>query len=259
MTLSRAKMRNPAFISHLVACLLLSLLVLTLLVTSGCGKTCLDTTGIEQKYLDAINDAKVAEPHEVFRELTAIVKDNDNLIWESEPCNSRVLVVTWTGKPYYDDYVGRDYYLPANAEVWVTVVPELKDFFNDAGSCITRLRMEQLLGLPPKSGKTKFVEIWVNPNDLFRPSPDPEITDREAELDFPISNRFVDVTEAYKIWFNNLEEISYQGDYAHPWTRLGYTYDWGNENNHVGLSEFVIAGNSTLGIASITETYDYLK
>ena len=45
------------------------------------------------------------------------------------------------------------------------------------------MRLEKLLGLPPNSGKTKFVEIWVRPQDLFRPSPDPEITDCVAELD----------------------------------------------------------------------------
>ena len=26
----------------------------------------------------------------------------------------------------------------------------------------------------------------------------------------------------------------------YPWTRLGYTYDWGNPRNLVGLSEFVL-------------------
>jgi hypothetical protein len=28
--------------------------------------------------------------------------------------------------------------------------------------------------------------------------------------------------------------------WGYPWTRLGYSYDWGNPKNPVGLSEFVL-------------------
>lgn len=246
------------FLSRAAILVLLSS-IMALLVISGCAETHLTDYDIRQMYLSATEDAEVAMPNEIYKDLTAIETDNHNLIWEGEPGDSRVLVVTWTGKPYYDNYVGQDYQLPAGAEVWVTVVPELENFFKGKNSSVTSLRIEQLLGLPPNNEKTKFVEIWADPNDMFRPSPDPEITDHEAELDFPASDRFVTISDAYRTWFNNLKESSYEGDYAHPWTRLGYTYDWGNKNNHIGLSEFVIAGNSTIGIKSITATNDYFR
>jgi len=229
------------------------------------------------EYLQAIDDAKVATQEEISKELVAIVKDNDNLElqWEGMPGKSRVLVITWTNKSYYDDYVGKDYQLPENANVWVTAVPELKNFIQEHAQDITVLRIEQLLGLPPEDGKTKFVEMWVNPYDLFRPAPDPEITDHEAELVFPtILNRFLtfdnrvhiveydwdkqeDVSYTYWEWFKNRKQTIYSGDYPYPWTRLGYTYDWGNTDNHEGLSEFVVIGSSTVGIKSIVPNDDY--
>jgi hypothetical protein len=98
-------------------------------------------------------------------------------------------------------------------ELWVTTVPELRNFCKRErlapGKTVTRL--EQLLGLPPEDGKTKFVELWVKPTDLFRPSPDPEISDHEAELDFPVSDRFVKVDEEYKRWFNRMEKTDIHG------------------------------------------------
>ncbi|RLC68282.1 MAG: hypothetical protein DRH97_03695 [Chloroflexi bacterium] len=203
--------------------------------------------------------------------------DDQQVVWEGEPGNSRVLVVIWTNKPYYNDYVGKNYTLPDNANVWVTAVPELKDFFKDSSANITTLRAEQLLGVPPHYGCTKFVELWVEPSDLFRPSPDPEIIDCEADLDFPTtSNRFltfddnmlivehdyaegVDKQYTYMEWFNHRKEIIYSGDHPYPWTRLGYTYDWENPDSDVGLSEFVIIDGSTVGVHSITANDDYFS
>ncbi len=231
------------------------------------------------EYLQAVEDAKEATAAEVSKNLVAIVKDNDNLAlqWEGDVGNSRVLTITWTNKSYYDTSVGKDYTLPDDANVWVTVVPELRNFIRKNFQNVATLRIEQVLGLPPNSGKTKFIEIWVNPKDLFRPSPDPEITDHEASLVFPTTlNRFLafdnsahvieydydkkaDVSYTYRQWFRQRRQAVYSGDYPYPWTRLGYTYDWGTASSHVGLSEFVILGGSTIGIRSIITNDDYLK
>jgi hypothetical protein len=43
-----------------------------------------------------------------------------------------------------------------------------------------------------------------------------------------------------------------------PWTRLGYTYDWGDSKTHIGLSEFVIEQNATVTVKSVTPTVQYL-
>jgi hypothetical protein len=45
----------------------------------------------------------------------------------------------------------------------------------------------------------------------------------------------------YKDWFENRINTIYKTtDGGWPWTQLGYTCDWGNPRNYVGLSEFVI-------------------
>ena len=222
-------------------------------------------TELPPAYLDAVEDAKIAEPNEIRRNLTPIIPSNDNLQWEGEPGKSRVLVASWRREPYE---LGE---LTSDRELWVTVVPELKDFCigyqstGVNGESLSR-RLEQLLGLPPNNGYDYVVEIWVKPEDLFRPSPDPEISDRESELDFPLG-AFISVTEEHKKWFEAQKESSYPEEpindqgwvVAYPWTRLGYTYDWGNPRTDMGLSEFVIKKGAEIAIKSVAITEDYCR
>lgn len=91
--------------------------------------------------------------------------------------------------------------------------------------------------------------------DLFRPSPDPEITDHEAQLSFPDS-KFLNVINEYIKWFNGQKAESY-GQGGYPWTRLGYTYDWGNPDSEVGLSEFVINQGSIIEVNGSYSLRDY--
>ena len=100
--------------------------------------------------------------------------------------------------------------------------------------------------------------MWVLPHDLFRPAPDPEISDHEAELDFPVSAKFVTVSEEYQTWFHHQMQYSY-GSNGYPWTRLGYTYDWGNQTSEVGLSEFVIRAGATVSIHAVVGTLEYCQ
>jgi hypothetical protein len=157
------------------------------------------------------------------------------------------------------------------------------------------MRIAQLLGLPPSDATNKvcFLEMWVSPSDLFRPSPDPEITDTAAEIDFPsvkYKTRFrqYSTTEmvfadmncdpaqcpacnewnqcgftSYENYIRNRRKYIYTVASPYPWTGLGYTYDWGNPDNHVGLSEFVINGKKadgskiSVGIKAVTDTAAY--
>lgn len=231
-----------------------------LLLFVGCAaqKPALDAESLQMRYHQAILDAQVAEPKEISTNLTAITPTNNKLIWQTFDSTSYLAVVTWTSWNGYDDRVGES--LVLQREVWVTVVPELRDFCQniDTGGIGVDLRLEQLLGLPPQNGKTKFIELWVKPEDLFRPAPDPEISDFEAELDFPVSERFIKIDPAHKTWFNQLKSSSYGAD-GYPWTRLGYTYDWGNPKSEIGLSEFVIRAGAQVRIASVTPTTAYCR
>ena len=210
---------------------------------------------LRQAYLRAVKDAEIAEPAEISRELIPIVDHNPHLIWQGKPGGSRILVVTWTSPPKKDDKAA----IPkAEYDVWVTVAPELKNFCRklNLSSRKLTLRLEQLLGLPPNSRKTVFKEIWVDPGDLFRPSPDPEITDREAGLDFPKSDKFLTVDNNHICWFNKTRGNSYSNG-GYPWTRLGYTYDWGNPTSEIGLSEFVIKKGAPIAIHAVVNVDAY--
>ncbi|HLO89018.1 MAG TPA: hypothetical protein VK203_28985 [Nostocaceae cyanobacterium] len=237
---------------------------------------------IPKEYWDAVEDARKPTPEKIFRNLTAITPSNKNLIWDKD---GRVLVVTWTTWDRYTEKKEKQF-IP-DKDVWVTAAPDLKNFCQNYTSTTNTspeklaLRLNQLLGLPPDAPnkKRQVVEIWVDPHFLFRPSPDPEINDHEAQLDFRSLNQFISVSPNYQEWFYKQYAQRYQdksgpthgiksdiSTVPYPWTQLGYTYDWveqsSNEKNqhqptHVGLSEFVISKDSPIFIKSVQDAKDY--
>jgi hypothetical protein len=209
------------------------------------------------EFTRAMEDAKDALPFEISKNLTPVLESNKRLMWK----NGRVLVVYWATKDvykkFYKDSEGK--FINLDAYVWVTVVPELASECKKMRLSKDELttRLEQLLGLRPKRGKSKFIEMWVDPHDLFRPCPDPEISDQECEVDFARS-RFLSISLDYIFWFNDTRAKSYLPDNGLPWTRLGYTYDWGStEPPYFGLSEFVIASGARVEVKEIINTADY--
>ncbi len=207
---------------------------------------------LNQTYTNAIDDAMIADNNEISSNLTPITENNSNLTWQGNGSDKRVLVVLWT--THKSSYPVGGNVTTYWGETWVTVVPEIKNFFKSHSipEQYLQLRVAQLLGLPPDSKDDYFVEVWVNPKDLFRPTPDNEINDTTAQLDLPSS-----VDPTYEKWFDN-NIISSYFPKEYPWTRLGYTYDWGNPNSHVGLSEFVIKNNSNVTVKSVQTTNEYL-
>ena len=233
-------------------------IVLMVLVVSACAGPAQDhgQTELRSLYNAAIEDATIAERHEISKNLVAIVPSNNDLVWkDNEAQQAHVLVVTWTDYTGYDGKVGQS--TAAGIDIWVTAVPEVQDFCKKLTDDPS-LRLEQVLGLPPQGGYDRFVELWVKPADLFRPSADPEISDSEAEIDLRIANPFMKLSDRYVRWFNDQKKVSYKPD-GYPWTRLGYTYDWGNPMSHVGLSEFIITKGSQIEIKSISSTADYCR
>nr|WP_321429358.1 hypothetical protein [uncultured Methanolobus sp.] len=206
-------------------------------------------TDLDQMYQAAIEDAMVAEDEEIYTELSPIIESNTELQWSEVSGDKYVLVVTWTKYP-------ESYPVDSNVstwwgDTWVMVIPELKDFVeqNDVQNDELTLRLEQLIGLPHDDGNEYFVEMWVRPDDLFRPTPDPEVTDTQAQLEFNEN-----VSQEHVEWFNSLNNSTYD---EYPWTRLGYTYDWGNPDSDIGLSEYVIQNSSTVIVSSVSTTSDY--
>ena len=276
-------------------------LLLSLLIFTGCGEETA-TYDPESAYRQACEDAQTVTPEKISKNLTAIVPENKNLLWENDAAGSRVLVVSWVNQSICNAYKcpaegcqpsdtckeGKE--CPYGFDTYVTVVPELKNFFK--GTSPDPLRVAQLIGLPPSDAQNKacFLEMWVSPDDLFRPTPDPEISDQEAQIDFT-SNPFLQYDASakiyadqacdaaqcsscdgakcgwtdYKNFINNRKKYLYTSAYPYPWTALGYTYDWGNPDHHVGLSEFVVHGKKMDGrkisvkIKAVTTTAAYFN
>jgi len=234
------------------------LMLCVLLAVSTCSHTpqTMSPADLRHAYSQAVKDAEIAEPDEISRNLVAIIPSNNTLQWNKN--TGEILVVTWASWNGYDDHVGS--HMKLSREVWVTVVPDVKAFCRERHITPKQapLRLEQLLGLPPEAGKTKFVEMWASPDDLFRPAPDPEVSDHEAELVFPVSHQVVTVSDTHQQWFHDLKQKTYGAD-GYPWTRLGYTYDWGNPKSEIGLSEFVIRAGATVTIHAVSDTVNYCQ
>ncbi|WP_367388933.1 hypothetical protein [Lewinella sp. LCG006] len=240
------------------------LFLLTLTATFSCSPRLLtkdyDEVKIQQVYAEVIGDAAKPQPWDISQSLTQVTPANPDLVRKTIAGQEYILVATWQNDTtYYKTNPSTGFYNTGNYPIWVTLAPQLQQkcqspaFGRREG---LDLRLKQLLGLPPDTKKQYFVEFWVQPKDLFRPCPDPEITDRACELAFP-----ADVTEEHKDWINDLRLASYynpEWNKNYPWTELGYTYDWNRRNKtNVGLSEFVIQKNSNLVIHHISTTQDY--
>lgn len=266
------------------------LLICTLLLPVYCGVALgWDVTDAEMRaYVAALEDSRAATQEKVFKGLIAVVPGRDavnaarlcggGLVWEGEPGQSRVLVAAFMDRSTYETYYrqsiderAKRYLL--RKSLWVTLVPELQNAFmrgcaRDWPPKLDRCpptpkRVARLLGLPPNKDYEILVELWVNPQDLFRPSADPEITDHEAEPAVKNEdgswsfrsdqNPFSRIDESrlfldrmggtpvpFKTWYAELAERYDPHRWDAPWTRLGYTYDWGNPRNHVGVTELIV-------------------
>lgn len=196
-------------------------------------------------YQQALKDAAGNDSLRIVRTLTPIDDANTQLIRDSD---GNVLLVTWTSWEGYDSMGGKEMNL--SVEVWVAVGRQLKEFCTALPEDGWMLRTEQEMGLPPGNNKTRFVEMFVNPQDIFRPCADPEINDTECGFSFPENT-----PAEYRAWFTSLQSHSY-GENGYPWTRLGYTYDWGSAS-HIGLSEYVVRPGSEVRIAGVYTDGEY--
>ncbi len=186
----------------------------------------------------------------------AIQADEDEILplYPIDTSADKVLVCTW--HKYPDSYPSGEEITIDFGDVWVFTADEVAQFGNTNGySDDMVLRMQQLIGVSPQSGKTHFTTMWVDPDDLYRPSADRRIDTTLAVLDFPENT-----DPEYIEWFNSKIIDSYY-PHNYPWTRLGYTYDWADNGTEYGLSEYVIKNGSTVTVEKTytnEEFFDYI-
>ena len=197
------------------------------------------------KYVRAVQDMSRPQPWEVASDLVTISRDS-----------TTVTMVSWVRN---DQSASVDTSKRATGDIWVTRVPYLQEFCRRLESATEEdltLRLEQRLGLPPKSNKTDFVLLSVASSDLFRPCSDPSVYESNCRLGMPEDN-----DSKFRDWFLS----QYYGSYARaqptrfPWTSLGYTYDWGSPESEVGESEFIIPRGASIRVQARISTTDYCK
>lgn len=223
------------------------------------SENCLSKSESQLTIDNAIKDTSKPEPCERSTNLIPITKDNPRLIWRTKDGQEQVLMVTWKGDcdskklSISCKTPGEKYTVSEGYPLWLTAVPELKEFVliqdylvkqNKTGGNLSSglsSRLKQYLGLTPNSNYTKFVEIWVNVKDLIRPCVDQEVNDTECKFPEPGS------------------PYDPRSNTKYPFTGLGYTYDWGNSNTDIGASEFIVKAPTTVMIHDIKSTSDYLR
>jgi hypothetical protein len=232
----------------------------------------LSETELTAAFDAAVEDASVREFNEISRDLKALTPDNDDpeLIWDAE---GRVKVIVWTGdywagakqgdiittfSPADDSSLSYFMYVAPYGEV-VDYMLQHKFPLNQEMN--NRLALAQKLGLRLADGntrrKTRFLILWAPPESLFRPAPDPEVDDFEAQLarsygQVDIANDWITKHYDWKI------ANSYTGGASdYPFTGFGYTYDWSGSGSEIGLSEFVILPEHEIEVIDNVLTEDF--
>lgn len=215
---------------------------------AGCDNTQPPQLCGDQEFALALRHAQVPTAADVDTHLIAITPSNTTL---ERDASGRVRMAQWTdfgGYQIGDNVLGID--------VFVAVGAELRGRCAGLRPEDTPPRLNQILGLPPEAdpARRRVVQLFVRPEDLFRPCPDAEIDDTTCGLAFPAN-----VTPAYREWFDKqyAESFGYWQKRHFPFTGLGYTYDWCNVATREGPSEFVARQGSTVVVASIQEASAY--
>lgn len=223
---------------------------------AGCAALPTSVPDVQASYHAAIADAAVASPSKIMPLQPLPSGDTVTVVsWvvaQRVPCAAADLPCSMT--------VGKE-------PLWVTLAGEVQAACRSwqlQGDALRR-RLEQLLGLPmdppPQYRKAMFVELQVPRSRLQRPclgldesDPRAPVCTLQAQASTSQELRnFVGQQMAGSYVVNNPQGPGY------PFTRLGYTYDWGPNArpNHYGVSEFLVAPASTLRAVRVLATDAY--
>ena len=177
-------------------------------------------------------------------------------------------------KSNYVGQAGYKSYGPATTSAaWVTTGQSLTTFLNDnsaTGANVVKL-VERGLGMSDSGTHDAVVEYTVAPNNdnIIRPAKAFDIKTFSTDAskygtDADFAAKPADMSQAtydnFKTYYANWKRDALDNK-TFPWTQLGYTFFWGNGYNLAdiqGMSEFIIPGQTPLGIYGIYATESYL-
>lgn len=214
---------------------------------------------LRAKYEAAVTDAADATEQEIYP-LVKIGKESDGVTWNND--STQVLLITLHNRPDIYDVTDS---LVLTQEVWTVSEKELYNWYkaHKDGVKDWDLRLRQLLGLYKNDNYTHFSALWVNPRDLVRPAYQTDVTLDSMTVKFDESfddySTDKDFKVSYKQWFDKTHTKSYDKKAGAPWTRLGYTYDWGSSGKKYGLTEFLILKDSKVRVLFTKNVPTFIK
>lgn len=216
-----------------------------------------------EEYAAAVKDAADATTEDIYPLVRIDSSEySDKIAWNND--KSKVLLAVLNSTP--DMFVdGRT--MTIEKELWTVSERELYQWYRDNKNSLynLNLRLRQLFGLPKNERVTHFSLVWVNPKDIVRPAYVTDITssemktsfDDELESDSANTERMM----WFKNWFDDESSKSYvRGTQGSTWTRLGYTYDWGNKgSNKYGLSQFLVVPGAEVEVRFTKNIKSYIQ
>lgn len=195
-----------------------------------------------------MQDARDAGPDQLAP-LVALSPDSPDVVFNADGTAAEMVTLTdWTG---YAASVGQP--MTLSREVWLTPTPQLQDVcraYVAAGGTDPSLRSLQYLGMPPKVKPVTIVTMMVPLSGMFRPTANPQLTSTSAVFDDGTVQPDDPNYPNHADWFRLQKALAYDPANPYPWTRMGYTYDWGNPDSKVGASEFVVRQGTTVDIVA---------
>jgi len=202
-------------------------------------------------YEAAIRDAAVKQPADLEARLEPIT-------------GKTVEVATWA--PDLNSHSAEKLVRTLGDDVWVTLVPGLKQKCEGLTGAALTLRLQELLGMPPvEAADWKVFTFTARSADVFRPCGDPSVTTTRCTLEVPDGRHsgLSDATAAAHLRFVLQQMLSsYRVGFdqpGYPFTALGYTYDWkpDSKTRHVGLSEYVVRHGAVVRDVQEIDTDEY--
>ncbi|MBP5498371.1 MAG: hypothetical protein J6X81_03255 [Muribaculaceae bacterium] len=215
----------------------------------------------------AIADAQDLDTSKIAHDLMPIRKDYPGEEWVNIDGHDMVLVVTLVDSSRLQRFFGRDdlHRIDREMGTWITIPAEWasrKAEFEGLDSVAAHMRLIQMYGLDPTCDYDIMVQFYADPNGMFRPAHDPDITTTSAGLEFPsnVNEKFRVGETNFREWYRYSVSAAYEDDSPLPWTQLGYTYDWHNGvASHRGLSEYIVSHNTLIKVKGSETAWQFVK
>lgn len=212
---------------------------------------------LREQYKAAVQSAKEGSCEDL-RPLVVIDSNSDKVTWNAGKDKALMIVAHATPALFENG-------MPVTLESDLRVFSdrEFLDWYkmNQKGVRNWPLRLRQLLGLPREEEITHFTMIWVNPQDMIRPAYRTDVTssDMDCRFEGDDDSQLDSLGMWLRNWFDDTWAKSYKEEGGYPWTRMGYTYDWGSKGDRYGLSEFLVKAESSVTVQTTKDLKAFVR